>query len=366
MNESTNNYKFKMMRNLIILATILAITVSCNSGGNKSSADKNKVAITAAGATFPMPFYNLAFKKYTEDSGILLTYGGIGSGGGIRSLSDKVVDFGATDAFLSEKELSEMPAEIVHIPTCMGAVVIAYNLQGVDNLKITPEILEGVFLGSITKWNDPKIKTVNSGVNLPDMNISVVYRSDGSGTTYIFSDYMTKISQVWSQQVGTGKSLNWPVGMGAKGNPGVAGTISQSVGSIGYIGSEYAFAQKIQYALVQNSSGNFINPEIKTVSSSAKGQIPADTRIMVTNSADPDAYPISGFTWIILYKEQAYNKHSSSQAEATVHFLDWLISPDAQAIAESVNYASLPADAVTVAKNILGTITFEGKPILKD
>ncbi|HUX94291.1 MAG TPA: phosphate ABC transporter substrate-binding protein PstS [Bacteroidales bacterium] len=355
-----------MMRNLIILATILAITVSCNSGGNKSSADKNKVAITAAGATFPMPFYNLAIKKYTEDSGILLTYGGIGSGGGIRSLSDKVVDFGATDAFLSEKELSEMPAEIVHIPTCMGAVVIAYNLQGVDNLKITPEILEGVFLGSITKWNDPKIKTVNSGVNLPDMNISVVYRSDGSGTTYIFSDYMTKISQLWSQQVGTGKSLNWPVGMGAKGNPGVAGTISQSVGSIGYIGSEYAFAQKIQYALVQNSSGNFINPEIKTVSSSAKGQIPADTRIMVTNSADPDAYPISGFTWIILYKEQAYNKHSSSQAEATVHFLDWLISPDAQAIAESVNYASLPADAVTVAKNILGTITFEGKPILKD
>ena len=354
------------MKNLFILSMILAITVSCNSGGNKNTGDKSKVAITAAGATFPMPFYNLSFKKYTEDSGILLTYGGIGSGGGIRSLSDKVVDFGATDAFLSDKELSEMPAEIVHIPTCMGAVVIAYNLPGVDNLKITPEILEGVFLGSITKWNDPKIKAVNSGLNLPDMNISVVYRSDGSGTTFIFSDYMTKISKLWSEKVGTGKSLNWPVGMGAKGNPGVAGTISQSVGSIGYIGSEYAFAQKIQFALLQNSSGNFINPEIKTVSSSAKGQIPADTRIMVTNSADPEAYPISGFTWIILYKEQAYNKRSSAQAEAIVHFLEWLISPDAQAIAESVNYASLPTDAAGVAKNILKTITFEGKPILND
>lgn len=196
------------MKNLLILSMILAITVSCNSGGNKNSADKSKIAITAAGATFPMPFYNLAFKKYSEDSGVSMTYGGIGSGGGIRSLSDKVVDFGATDAFLSENELSEMPAEVVHIPTCMGAVVIAYNLPGVDNLKVTPEILEGVFLGSISKWNDPKIKAVNSGVNLPDMNISVVYRSDGSGTTYIFSDYMTKISKLWSEKVGTGKSLN--------------------------------------------------------------------------------------------------------------------------------------------------------------
>ncbi len=237
-----------------------------------------KVSMTAAGATFPMPFYNLAFKKYTEDTGILLTYGGIGSGGGIRSLKDKVVDFGASDAYLSDKKLSEMPAEIVHIPTCMGAVVIAYNLPGVDNLKMTPELLENIFMGTITKWDDPKIKDVNKDLKLPDMKITVVYRSDGSGTTNIFSDYMTKVSKAWSEKIGAGKSLNWPAGIGAKGNPGVAGTISQSTGTIGYIGSEYAFAQKIQYASVQNSSGNFINPDIKTVSFAAKGSIPADSK----------------------------------------------------------------------------------------
>lgn len=353
------------MKNLLILVTVLTLLVSCNGGGKKVTTNNSKVTITAAGATFPMPFYNLAFKKYTEIAGVPMTYGGIGSGGGIRSLQDKVVDFGASDAFLSDKELSEMPAEIVHIPTCMGAVVIAYNLPGVENLKMTPELLENIFMGTITKWNDPKMKAVNPDIKFPDTKITVVYRSDGSGTTNIFSDYMTKVSKLWSEKVGAGKSLNWPVGIGAKGNPGVAGTISQSVGAIGYIGSEYAFAQKIQYALVQNSSGNFINPDIKTVTSAAKGQIPADTRVMVTNSSDPEAYPISGFTWIILYKEQSYNGRTLAQAEAGVKFLDWLISSDAQAIAVSVNYASLPSDVSSVAKNILRSITFDGKPVLK-
>ena len=353
------------MKNLLILVTVLTLLVSCNGGGKKVTANDKKVTITAAGATFPMPFYNLAFKKYTEITGVPMTYGGIGSGGGIRSLQDKVVDFGASDAFLSDKELSEMPAAIVHIPTCMGAVVIAYNLPGVENLKMTPELLENVFMGTVTKWNDPKMKAVNPDIKFPDTKITVVYRSDGSGTTNIFSDYMTKVSNLWSEKVGTGKSLNWPIGIGAKGNPGVAGTISQSVGAIGYIGSEYAFAQKIQYAMVQNSSGNFINPDIKTVTSAAKGQIPADTRVMVTNSSDPEAYPISGFTWIILYKEQSYNGRTLAQAEEGVKFLDWLVNSDAQAIAVSVNYASLPSDVSSVAKNILRSITFNGKPVLK-
>ena len=353
------------MKKIFFLLFILVSAISCNTGGNKESSGNKKVSITAAGATFPMPFYNIVFKKYSDESGIVLTYGGIGSGGGIRSLTDKVVDFGATDAFLSDKEISEMPAEVVHIPTCMGAVVIAYNLPGVDHIQLTPYLLESIFMGSITKWNDPKLKEVNTDLELPDMKITVVYRSDGSGTTYIFSDYMTRVSRLWSEKVGKGKSLNWPVGIGAKGNPGVAGTISQSAGSIGYIGSEYAFAQKIQYALLQNSSGNFINPDIKTVSSAAKVQIPADTRIMVTNSSDPDAYPISGFTWIILYKEQSYNSRSFAQAETIVRFLDWLVSLDAQSIAESVNYASLPAEASSVARNILRAITYDGAPVLK-
>jgi phosphate transport system substrate-binding protein len=353
------------MKKLLSFILLSVILLSCNSGGKKKADENKQLTITAAGATFPMPFYNLAFKKYGETSGIQMTYGGIGSGGGIRSLTDKVVDFGATDAFLSDQEKAAMPAEVIHIPTCMGAVVIAYNLPGVDKLKMTPELLEKIFMGTITSWNDQLIKTVNPDAKLPDTKITVVYRSDGSGTTNIFSDYMTKISKPWSEKIGAGKSLNWPVGIGAKGNPGVAGTISQSPGAIGYIGSEYAFAQKIQYALVQNSSGNYINPEIKSVSSAAKGEMPADSRIMVTNSSDPDAYPISGFTWIILYKEQSYNDRPQAQAEAIVKFLDWLVSSDGQAIASSVNYAPLPNEASNIAKSILRTVTYNGNPVLK-
>jgi phosphate transport system substrate-binding protein len=350
------------MKKLLVLITTLAILVSCNNGSKKSSAG-SKLKVTAAGATFPMPFYNLAFKKYTEISGIDFTYGGIGSGGGIRSLADKVVDFGATDAFLSDKELADFGAPVTHIPTCLGAVVIAYNLPGVDSLKVTPEILEGIFLGNIKKWNDQVIRSVNPGINLPDMAITVVYRSDGSGTTNIFSDYMSKVSKNWADKVGSGKSLNWPIGIGAKGNPGVAGTISQSKGSIGYIGSEYAFAQKISYARVQNSSGNFINPDIKSISAAARTEIPADTRVMVTNSADPEAYPISGFTWIILYKEQAYGNRTKEQAKASVDFLKWLTGPDGQAIAESVNYAPLPDKVKGITSDLLRQITYNGEPL---
>ncbi|MGB8491521.1 MAG: phosphate ABC transporter substrate-binding protein PstS [Bacteroidales bacterium] len=353
------------MKKTLITATILALLVSCQGGGKKASRQDKNISLSAAGATFPMPFYNLAFKRYTELTGIPLTYGGIGSGGGIRSIADKVVDFGASDAFLTDQELSGMPAAIVHIPTCMGAVVIAYNLPGVNDLKMTPDLIADIFLGNITKWNDPKIKSENPGLNLPDKDIAVVHRSDGSGTTNIFSNYLTKVSNEWKEKIGEGKSLNWPVGIGAKGNPGVAGTISQSVGSVGYIGSEYAFAQKISYALVRNSSGNFINPDIKSITAAAKGEIPADTRVMVTDSPAPDAYPISGFTWIILYKEQSYDGRTLARAQATVRFLEWLVGPDAQAIAESVNYAPLPPNVSSLAMNVLRTITFDGKPVLK-
>lgn len=353
------------MKKLFILLISIAIFASCGQQKSQSGDGSKKVSLTAAGATFPMPFYNLAFKKYTEETGLLLTYGGIGSGGGIRSLKDKVVDFGATDAYLSDEELADIPMKVVHIPTCIGAVVIAYNLPEVGELKLSDKLLEGIFLGEITNWNDEKIKKENPSAKLPDMNITVVYRSDGSGTTYIFSDYMTKISSAWSEKVGTGKSLNWPVGIGAKGNPGVAGTISQSVGSIGYIGSEYAFAQNISYAMVQNSAGNYVKPSNESISAAAKGEIPADTRVMITNSSDPDAYPISGFTWIILYREQAYGGRTIDQAAETVKFLDWLIGADAQAIAESVHYAPLPEKAVELSREVLKSITFEGKPVIK-
>lgn len=357
------------MKNLVFIIIAVFFLGACSNSSNKKGEEKStsskKVTLTAAGATFPMPYYNMVFKAYTSETGTLLTYGGIGSGGGIRSLTDKVVDFGATDAFLSDEKLAAMPAEVVHIPTVLGAVVIAYNLPGVDNLKLSNILLEKIFMGEITKWNDPAIKNNNEDLTLPDKEITFIHRSDGSGTTYIFSDYMTKISSKWADTVGKGKSLQWPVGMGAKGNPGVAGTIKQTEGAIGYIGSEYAFAQKIQTAKVQNSAGNYIVPTIASVSAAAQGEIPADTRITLTNSSDPNSYPISGFTWIILYKDQNYDGRSKEQALGTVTFLDWLVSEAAQSQAEKVHYAPLPADAAAKAKTILRSVTFGEEYLLK-
>jgi phosphate transport system substrate-binding protein len=348
----------------LLMVIVAAIATSCGGGGQKAGKEK-QITLSAAGATFPQPFYNLAFKKYNEEGGPVINYGGIGSGGGIKSLRDRVVDFGATDAYLSDNELSEMPAEVVHIPTCIGAVVIAYNLPEVTGLKLTPELLEGIFLGNIKKWNDKKLADINPGIALPDMDITVVYRSDGSGTTYIFSDYMSKVSQTWNEQLGTGKALNWPSGIGAKGNPGVAGTISQSEGTIGYIGFEYAFAQKILMAQVMNKAGNFIEPTLGSFTAAASVEMPADTRIMITNSDNPEAYPITSFTWIIMYKEQAYGDRSSATAEATVNAVSWLTGGDAQGIATSVHYAPLPQKASEQAALVLKSITYEGKPVLK-
>lgn len=341
---------------------ILAIALFFASCGNSSS---DSVDLTAAGATFPLPFYNVAIKNYSSTTGQSITYGGVGSGGGIRSLKDKVVDFGATDAFLNQEKESEMPAEIVHIPTCIGAVVIAYNLPGVEGLKLSNENLQDIFMGNITSWNDERIAATNPGITLPDLSVTVVQRSDGSGTTYIFSDFMSKISTSWADQVGRGKSLKWPVGIGAKGNPGVAGTIKMTEGAVGYIGSEFAFAQKIPFAEVENSAGNYILPTLESISAAAQGEIPTDTKVMLTGSSDPAAYPISGFTWIILYKEQNYNNRTQKQAEETVRFLSWLIDKDAQALAQQVHYAPLPEPTVAQARAILGSVVYKGQALSK-
>jgi phosphate transport system substrate-binding protein len=353
------------MKKLLVVLLIGVMFGACQNGKQKGiDSSGKKVTIAAAGATFPMPYYNMVIKNYIKEKGVLVTYGGIGSGGGIKSLKDKVVDFGATDAYLSDEKMADMPAEIVHIPTCLGAVVIAYNLPGVEGLKLTNELLEGIFMGEITNWNDSKIKANNEGLILPDKDITFVHRSDGSGTTYIFSDYMSKISTKWADAVGKGKSLQWTVGIGAKGNPGVSGTIKSTEGSIGYIGSEYAFAQKIPVVLLKNAAGNYIEPSIESISAAAQGAMPADTRVTLTNSDDANAYPISGFTWLILYKNQAYGGRTKTQAQGTLEFLDWLISADAQAVAPKVNYAPLPGKAVAQAKSILRSVTYNGEALL--
>jgi len=330
-----------------------------------SSAAFCQTSLSGAGATFPLPFYNMAFEQYTKTTGEKVTYGGIGSGGGIRSLSDKVVDFGASDAFLSDKELAAMPAAVVHIPTCSGAVVVAFNLPGVQAIKLTPDVLVDIFMGKIKNWNDAALKKLNPKVNFPNLAMTVVYRSDGSGTTNMFTDYLTKVSKEWASKLGSGKTVNWLTGIGAKGNPGVAGTISQTKGAIGYVGSEYSFAQKIPTAYLLNKAGKFIRPSITSISAAGQGSVPADTRIMLTNSDAPYAYPIAGFTWILLYKDQNYANRSLAQAEATVKLIDWMMSPEAQKIAPTVNYAPLPARVVALAKTVLRSITYNGKPVIK-
>lgn len=350
-----------MNRFLIVIAALIVTLTGC---GGKKGGKNQSVALTAAGATFPLPFYNLAFKTYQDKGSATVTYGGIGSGGGIRSLKDRIIDFGGSDAYLSDKEISEMPAEVIHIPTCIGAVVMAYNLPNIPNLKLTGDLISDIYLGKITKWNDPQLTALNPDIKLPDMTINPVYRSDGSGTTYVFSDYMSKVSPEWEQKIGTGKALKWEAGIAAKGNPGVAGTIRQTQGSIGYIGSEYAFALKIPVAQLANAAGNFITPNSESISAAAQGIIPEDTRTMITNSSAPNAYPISCFTWVILYKEQGYNNRSEAQAKETVRLIDWMLGSEAQALTTKVHYSPLPSNVVTQAKKLLEEVTYNGTKVV--
>lgn len=344
----------KNMKNLlfIAIAAVVALT-SCNSSPK----------LSGAGATFPAPYYNLVFKKFTEVSGNNVTYGAVGSGGGIRSLKDKTVDFGATDVFLSDAELKEMGSDVVHIPTALGAVVISYNLPDVKGLKLNASLISDMYRGVITNWNDEKIKALNPDLNLPDQAITPVYRSDGSGTTSVFSEYMSKVDSVWNKELGTGKSLKFPKGVAAKGNPGVAGIVKETVGSIGYIGSEYALALSIPTALLQNSSGNFVEANDKSISASAETDIPDDTRLIITNSNNPQAYPISTFTWIIVYKEQDYNKRTEEQAKSLVSLLKFIISKDGQDLAVKTHYAPLSAKAVEKTQAIINSITFNGQAL---
>ena len=283
----------------------------------------------------------------------------------MRNLRDKIVDFAASDAFLSEKEMSEMP-EVIHIPTCMGAVVVAYNLEGVTNLNLSGEIVADIFAGNITMWNDARIAELNPNVTLPNETIIPVFRSDGSGTTFVFTDYLSKVSSMWASKYGAGKAVNFPIGQAAKGNPGVAGIIAQTKNSIGYVGSEYAFAQQISYAKIQNTQGEFIEPTASSISAAASGTIPADTRTSITNSDAKGAYPISTFTWIIVYKEQNYSNRSKEQAIATIDLLKYILSDEAQAITSEVHYAPLPEKAKEVSLTNIKSITYDNIAIVKD
>ena len=351
----------KIFSSVMTLAIALAV-VSC--GGGAANGARKAQELSGAGATFPLPFYNVVFEQFAQVNGDAVAYGGIGSGGGVRNLRDKIVDFAGSDAFLSEKEMADMPS-VIHVPTCMGAVVLAYNLEGVNELNLSGEVIANIFAGEIKMWNDARIAALNPGATLPAEAIIPVFRSDGSGTTFVFTDYLTKVSPMWKEKFGAGKSVNFPSGQAAKGNPGVAGVIKQTKNAIGYVGSEYAFAQKIPYATLQNQRGEFVAPTAASISAAASGTIPADTRCSITNADAAGAYPISTFTWMIIYKEQNYSNRSKDQAIATLDLLQYILSDEAQSITSEVHYAPLPAKAKELSIANLKTVTYDGETILK-
>ena len=351
----------KFFSSIMTLAVALAFT-AC--GGNSNDGDRKAQELSGAGATFPLPFYNVVFENFAKVNGDVVAYGGIGSGGGVRNLRDKIVDFAGSDAFLTDKEMAAM-APVVHVPTCMGAVVVAYNLDGVQDLKLTGDVVADIFAGNIKMWNDERLVALNPDAKLPNEAIIPVFRSDGSGTTFVFTDYLTKVSPMWKDNFGAGKSVNFPSGQAAKGNPGVAGVIKQTKNSIGYVGSEYAFAQKIPYAKIRNQRGEFIEPDANSISAAASGTIPADTRCSITNADAAGAYPISTFTWMIIYKEQNYSDRSKEQAMATLDLLKYILSDEAQNITSEVHYAPLPAKAKELSLANLKTVTYDGVEILQ-
>ena len=346
----------------IMTLTVAVAMVSC--GGSATNEGREAQELSGAGATFPLPFYNVVFENFAQVNGDAVAYGGIGSGGGVRNLRDKIVDFAGSDAFLTDKEMAEMPP-VVHVPTCMGAVVVAYNLDGVEELKLTGEVIADIFAGEIKMWNDERLVALNPGASLPAEAIIPVFRSDGSGTTFVFTDYLTKVSPMWKEKFGAGKSVNFPSGQAAKGNPGVAGVIKQTRNTIGYVGSEYAFAQKIPYATIRNQRGEFVAPDANSISAAASGAIPADTRCSITNSDAAGAYSISTFTWMIVYKEQNYSNRSKEQAVATLDLLKYILSDEAQGITTKVHYAPLPEKAKELSMKNLKEVTYDGAAILQ-
>ncbi len=346
------------MKKLIFSAILMGILLSV------FSVQALAVELTGAGATFPYPLYSKMFSEYYKKTGVKINYQAIGSGGGIRQLIAKTVDFGASDAYVDDEGLKEFSSPILHIPITAGAVVIAYNLPGNPKLRLTGEIIADIFLGKITNWNDPKIKELNPEVNLPDLTIVVVHRSDGSGTTFIFSDYLCKVSEEWKNLVGRGKSLNWPSGLGAKGNPGVAGLVKQLPGAIGYVELIYALSNKMPYAEVRNKAGNFIDPSIKSVSLAADTKLPDDMRVSLTDTSAEFGYPISGFTWILVYKDLKKGGLTEEKAQALVKLLWWMIH-EGQKYTEELHYAPLSQEATRKAEKIIESITYEGKPLLK-
>lgn len=345
------------------LVPVLLIAIACsgdkqNAGSPATASSRSgSVDLTGAGATFPYPLYSKWFADYANATGVKINYQSIGSGGGIRQISEGTVDFGATDGPMKDEELAKAKGPILHIPTVLGAVVVTYNVPGLTKpLSITGDVLADIFAGKIKKWNDPRIVALNPGAKLPASDILVVHRSDGSGTTYVFTDYLSAISPAWKAGPGKGKEVSWPVGLGGKGNEGVSGQVKQTPGSIGYVELAYAKQNKLPVAAIRNTAGKFVLPSVETITAAAAAaaeKLPENTdyRISIVNAPGENAYPISSFTWILVYQQQA----DSVKGKKLVDFLRWALT-EGEKQAVTLDYAPLPATMASQLQKRLDTI----------
>ncbi len=345
------------------IASAALLLVAAMGLQTRVSAQDDKT-ILGAGSSFINPLFSKIFADYNQKTGIQVNYQSIGSGGGILQLTNKTVDFGASDGPLNDEQTAKIGVPALHIPQASGAVVITYNLPGDNNnISLTPGVIADIFLGNIKTWNDPKITSLNKGVNIPALPILVVHRSDGSGTTNIFTNYLSKVSSDWKTKVGSGGSVNWPAGLGGKGSEGVAGLVKQTPGGIGYVELIYALQNKLDYAKIQNKKGKFIMPSIASVTAAGNVKLPDDAKIFITDTDAADGYPIAGFTWVLIYKEQNYNSRSEAKAKELLKLLWWNIH-DGQKYCEPLNYSPLSKEAVKVAEKIVKSATYSGKAIL--
>lgn len=367
--------KIKLMRRNLpyaFVSAIILILSSCGGGDNNNnsagrgaeeSSDDN--TLLGAGSTFVYPLFSKLFSEYNKSTGLRVNYQSIGSGGGILQLTNKTVDFGDSDAPLNEEQTQKIGAPVLHIPMCSGAVILSYNLPGLkDTLKLTPDVIANIFLGKIKTWNDKEIAAANAGVNLPNTPVVVAHRSDGSGTTNIFTTYLSKVNTGWNTSPGKGSSVNWPAGLGGKGNEGVAGLVKQTPGAIGYIELAYAVQNKMAFAKIQNKAGKFITPSVASTSAAGNIQLPADAKVSLTNTEAADGYPISGFTWALIYKDQNYNNRTQNRASKLVKLLWWNIH-EGQKYCEGLSYAPLSPSAVKVAESILQSAAYNGKSLMQ-
>ncbi|MBI2822896.1 MAG: phosphate ABC transporter substrate-binding protein PstS [Acidobacteria bacterium] len=350
-----------MVARKVILALVALAAINC---GGPSSGPAAVVRLQGAGATFPNPLYQKWFSEYNKITpNVRFDYQSIGSGGGIKQISSRTVDFGGSDAPMNEEQLNAAPGEILHIPTVLGAVVVTYNLPEVrTELKLTPEAIAAIFLGRVVRWNDAAIAAANPGVRLPGEAITVVHRSDGSGTTYVWTDYLAKVSPEWKEQVGVGTAVNWPVGIGAKGNEGVTGQVKQTPYSIGYVELIYAEQNRLPSASIRNSAAEFLRPALDSITAAAAGaaaQMPEDLRVSITNAPGKDAYPIASFTYILVYREQP----DPAKGRAMAEFLWWAIH-DGESMARDLLYAPLPREVVEKAERKIQSMVHDGKPLL--